>query len=95
LTVRRPRATNWAWPTLRVSERTVSDTMTSPGPARAHSLAAMLTAVPTGPSGVSTASPAWTPMPTRIGSSGWLSAATVVTMSRAQATARLADGKVT
>ncbi len=54
----------WATP------RTVLVTSTSPAAAVAQTRAAMLTAEPMKPSAVSTASPAWMPMPTLIGRSG-------------------------
>src|SRR5439155_22418647 len=48
---------------VRVSDRTVSVTRSSPGRAWAQTRAAMFTARPTGPSPLSVVSPAWTPTP--------------------------------
>ena len=65
----RPRDRKVSGRLVRTSERTVSETRTSPGAATAQIRAAMLTAEPTKPSPSATDSPAWTPTPTRIGRS--------------------------
>jgi len=77
---------------VRVSERTVSLTSTSPTAACAQTRAAMLTAEPTGPSAVSAVSPAWTPIPTAIAGSA---AAADSTMPIAPRMAALAEGNTT
>ena len=57
----------------------------------------MLTGVPTYPSAVSTVSPAWTPIPTRIACSGSSADATWASsrMARPARTAGLTEGKTT
>ena len=91
---RRPRAVNEAGTMLWVSARTVSLTRTWPGPAMAQMRAAMLTAEPTKPSGVSTVSPAWIPTPTLIpGAPGWTASRAPWVIARPHSTAALTAGK--
>src|SRR5438094_9848945 len=90
-----PRGTKRTDILVRVSDRTVSVTRSSPGRAWAQTRAAMFTARPTGPSPPSVVSPAWTPTPTWIGWPGMRAVASIAAalIARPPSMALDADGK--
>ena len=92
---RRPSGSKPTPRLVRVSARTVSETISSPGPASAQSRAAMLIGTPTRPSPVGSASPAWTPTPTSIAAPAAPDAAAPAMISRPHRTAPLTESNTT